>query len=111
MERFYQNLLQTQRGRAECLQEAQDFLKTLTIGDIRDEWLTRGRFAQVERVSKASAFFLKRLKHKADEFMPFSAPFYWAAFICIGDPRPMKWNVEDPPKSPLERGTFRDGTI
>ncbi len=90
MERLYHNLFKNQLGRTECLEEAQAYLRYLKVGDIRAEWLTPEAIRQVGEFSAESGFFLNNLRDKSDDFMPFCSPFYWAAFVCIGDDRRMR---------------------
>ncbi len=90
MARLYHNLFKNQLGRTECLEEAQAYLRYLKVGDIRAEWLTPEAIRQVGEFSAESGFFLNSLRDKPDDFMPFGSPFYWAAFVCIGDHRRMR---------------------
>ena len=90
MERLYHNLFQNQLGRTECLEEAQAYLRNLTLGEMREKWLTQAAIDKVSLASDKSAVFLISLSKKADNFQPFGSPFYWAAFVCIGDHRKMR---------------------
>ena len=91
--RFYQNLLghyETSRGpypagyampKAEALGEAKGWLRHLTLDQVRK--LT-GRLDGGEVRGRV------RERPSADEFSPqyrpYASPYYWAAFILIGDP-------------------------
>ncbi len=90
MERLYHNLFQNQLGRTECLEDAQAYLRNLTVGEMRNQWLTKAAIDKVSLASDASAVFLINLSKKADSFQPFGSPRYWAAFVCIGDHRKMR---------------------
>ncbi|WP_199248308.1 CHAT domain-containing protein [[Phormidium] sp. ETS-05] len=90
MERLYHNLLQKQLERTAALEDAQDYLRTLTVGEMRKTWLTEAAIEPVRLVSEKSALSLTALSKEADNFQPFSLPFYWAAFVCIGDHRKMR---------------------
>lgn len=90
MERLYHNLFKNQLGRTKCLEEAQAYLRYLKVGDIRAELLTPEAIRKVGEFSAESGFFLNSLRDKSDDFMPFNSPFYWAAFVCIGDDRRMR---------------------
>ncbi|MBO0350559.1 CHAT domain-containing protein, partial [Phormidium pseudopriestleyi FRX01] len=88
MERFYHNLFETDLGRTVALEEAQEYLKTIQVSQLRQEWLTPEAIEQVEQVSYDSAQELQELTTKPDDFMPFTGTKYWAAFVCIGNPSP-----------------------
>jgi CHAT domain-containing protein len=94
MQRFYQNLLGKREGlkaplhKAEALREAKHWLRDLSREKV--EQLT-GQFAQGEvraaEEAKAQAppkALPKPAVARGDK--PFAHPFYWAAFILIGDP-------------------------
>jgi CHAT domain-containing protein/Tfp pilus assembly protein PilF len=82
MIRFYQNLLGERPGldkplpKAEALQEAKAWLRTLTVRDVEHQLavLPRGE----EREKPAAP--VPAAVH------PYGHPYYWAAFILIGDP-------------------------
>jgi CHAT domain-containing protein len=82
MTRFYQNLLGKRRGldgplpKAEALEEAKAWLRGLTAKDVGDELARLPRGAEVERPATLVT----------KEVHPYGHPYYWAAFILIGDP-------------------------
>ncbi|MCT7955591.1 CHAT domain-containing tetratricopeptide repeat protein [Laspinema palackyanum] len=88
MERFYHNLFETDLGRTVALEEAQEYLKTLQVSQLRQDWLTPEAIAQVEQLNYDCAKQLQELTTKPDEFTPFAGTKYWAAFVCIGNPSP-----------------------
>lgn len=90
MERFYHNLFQNKLGRTKCLEEAQAYLRTLKVAEMRDSWLRAEAIGKVSVSSPASGVFLRDLSRKPDDFMPFQSPSYWAAFISIGNPGVVK---------------------
>jgi tetratricopeptide (TPR) repeat protein len=89
MERYYQNILGKRAGlkgplpRAEGLREAKQWLRSLTAAQVE---------AQVQRLPGSGA--LRSVKpavpvagaKAAGNGRPFAAPYYWAAFVLIGDP-------------------------
>jgi Tfp pilus assembly protein PilF len=96
MMRFYQNLLGKRQGlktglpRAEALHEAKSWLRHLTRGDA--ERLLAGLLDGVPRGERGSIKKALPLRKPAattavvkDE-RPFAAPYFWAAFVLIGDP-------------------------
>ena len=93
MTRFYQNLL-GRRGdgskamsRSAALADAKDWLRNLTADEVRTEvaGLERG---EVRPLAKNSGNAPRDQPSPAtpDGARPFAHPYYWAAFILIGDP-------------------------
>jgi tetratricopeptide (TPR) repeat protein len=88
MERFYQNLLIRGLSRNESLRDAQSYTRDLTIKQLRDPWLSP---EMIERLSSGNENYRRELKkwaEQSDTDRPFTAPYYWGAFICQGDPDP-----------------------
>ncbi len=85
MTRFYENLLGARAGlgagmpKAEALREAQRWLRALTRDEVEKTpaKLPRGERGKVRERTRAGA---SRTTH------PYEHPYYWAAFILIGDP-------------------------
>jgi CHAT domain-containing protein len=83
MTRFYQNLLGKRPGldkpmaKAEALHEAKAWLRGLTAKEVDQRLAELPRGAEVERPSAPAPAALH----------PYAHPYYWAAFILIGDPR------------------------
>jgi tetratricopeptide (TPR) repeat protein len=81
MVRFYQNLLGKRDGlkaplpKAEALAEAKEWLRNLSAKEVKVE---------VERLPRGKAEKPVPLRKEA---RPFAHPYYWAAFVLIGDPR------------------------
>jgi tetratricopeptide (TPR) repeat protein len=81
MVRFYQNLLGKRDGlkgpmpKAEALYEAKDWLRNLSAKEVK---------AEAERLPRGKADRPVPLRKEA---RPFARPYYWAAFVLIGDPR------------------------
>jgi CHAT domain-containing protein len=86
MVRFYQNLLGKRDGlkqplpKAEALQEAKHWLRKLTAKEVEHH---------MARLPAAERGQPRPLKLAATEpaVQPFVHPYYWAAFILIGDPQ------------------------
>jgi CHAT domain-containing protein/Tfp pilus assembly protein PilF len=85
MARFYKNLLgKASEGprppcaKAEALREAKEWLRTLTGEQVAEEV---ARLPQVERGVERS-----RAGGAGPEARPYAHPYYWSAFILIGDP-------------------------
>jgi tetratricopeptide (TPR) repeat protein len=86
MVRFYENLLGRRAGlktplpKAEALAEAKRWLRGLTAKEA--ERLTKN-LPSAERIGTASG----RPRPATASARPYEHPYYWAAFILIGDPR------------------------
>jgi CHAT domain-containing protein/tetratricopeptide (TPR) repeat protein len=93
MVRFYQNLLGKRPGlsiplpKAEALHEAKEWLRNLTQDQVGDELaaLDRGEVRPLVKTdglaTGKSSFYSKMAGVR-----PYAHPYYWAAFILIGDP-------------------------
>jgi CHAT domain-containing protein len=84
MQRFYQNLLGKRAGldapltKAEALREAKHWLRDLTADQIGREV---ARLPPLERGGER-----RKEVAVADAARPYGHPYYWSAFILIGDP-------------------------
>jgi CHAT domain-containing protein len=89
MTRFYENVLgkraglKAPLGRAEALREAGVWLRGLS----REEALLRLGVLS-EGVPRGSLKYLPTVPRRAKEKgeRPFDHPYYWAAFVLLGDP-------------------------
>src|SRR5262249_20598631 len=93
MRRFYQNVLGKRQGlkapmgRAEALKDAKDWLRKLdrkeALRELAEltEGLPRGERSKV----KAELPLVKEGAAKSDR--PFEHPYFWAAFVLVGDHR------------------------
>jgi tetratricopeptide (TPR) repeat protein/CHAT domain-containing protein len=90
MEQFYENLLTARLSRLESLKKAKLHLRTLTVGDIRDRWLKRDSIDAFSGEDEKSRDYLEQIAVQSDEFQPFADPYFWGAFVCQGDPGPLK---------------------
>ncbi len=85
MVRFYENVLGKRPGlkgpmpKAEALKEAKSWLRNLTAKEIETE---AARLPSLERVGTRPG-----VVRPGSGPRPFAHPYYWAAFILIGDPR------------------------
>ncbi len=91
MERFYYYLLELKLSKAEALKKAKYDVRNLTIAQMRSQWLTEEAIEWTETHSKNIAAHLRQLSQKSDDSeRPYEHPSYWAAFICLGNPAPLK---------------------
>jgi CHAT domain-containing protein len=92
MARFYENLLGKRKGtkplrRAEALAEAKTWLRNLSRAEatkrlaVLVDGIPRGK-----RGSIKAALPTHKLDAPRGDDRPFTAPYYWAAFVLIGDP-------------------------
>jgi CHAT domain-containing protein len=93
MARFYQNLLGKRPGqshplpKAEALHEAKQWLRNLTQDEVGGElaMLDRGPERPLAKPSSPSTGEAAP-SFKPSGVRPYAYPYYWAAFILIGDP-------------------------
>ncbi len=93
MSRFYQNLLGKRMGlaksmpKAEALSEAMKWLRRLTAEEIDSELaaLERGEVRPLAKGKDAPAR-KEASPTKSSAFRPYDHPYYWAAFVLVGDP-------------------------
>src|SRR5262249_28131102 len=83
MVRFYENLLGKRKGlkpmpKAQALQEAKTWLRNLTVKEAEK------LVAQLPKVDRGKQ--RERSLPESGVVRPFEHPYYWAAFILIGDP-------------------------
>jgi CHAT domain-containing protein len=90
MTRFYQNLLGKRpelskpMPKAEALHEAKGWLRNLTVDEVGSELaaLDRGSVRPLADKSGAAAPAARSAGER-----PYAHPYYWAAFILVGDPK------------------------
>jgi hypothetical protein len=93
MTRFYQNLLGKRAGaakpmpKAEALQEAKQWLRSLTVDQVDGELaaLERGEVRPLVREKGAPAR-KEEPAPKSSSTKPYEHPHFWAAFVLVGDP-------------------------
>jgi CHAT domain-containing protein len=93
MTRLYQNLLSNRLGlskpmpKAEALYEAKEWLRNLTQDEVGSELAALDR-GDVRPLAAASGPAPRDLppSSKSAGVRPYAHPYYWAAFILIGDP-------------------------
>ncbi|MGO9922752.1 MAG: tetratricopeptide repeat protein [Isosphaeraceae bacterium] len=93
MTRFYQNLLGKRPGlskpmpKAEALREAKQWLRSLTADQIDSELagLSRGDVRPLAKVDDTTSPGA-RASPKSSGRHPYDHPFFWAAFVLVGDP-------------------------
>jgi CHAT domain-containing protein len=89
MEKFYTHLLHG-HGRAHALRQAQDELRRLTVGELRADWLAPEMILRLAAGGPGVENYLEDLADRPDEYRPFDHPYFWGAFICQGDPTPLR---------------------
>ncbi len=93
MTQFYQNMLGKRAGlskampKAEALQEAKQWLRTLTAPQVDGELaaLERGELRPLARGKGASARN-EATNPNSGSAKPYEHPYFWAAFVLVGDP-------------------------
>ena len=89
MDRLYDNLLNKRLPRDESLHESQRYLRDVTIGEIRKDWLSQDMIERLAAGNTGMHKELDTLAKKPDDHRPFSHPLYWGAFICQGEIAPL----------------------
>jgi tetratricopeptide (TPR) repeat protein len=87
MERFFTNLHEG-LGRAEALQEAQNYIRTITVKDLQQSDL--GQKLLDELVEKN---FLPQDLQFCQSDKPLAHPFFWGAWVCQGDTTPISSEI------------------
>lgn len=87
MERFYQNLLFKKIGRNSALKEAKKYIRNLRVSDLRDSWLSE---EFISNLPSDLQEYLNDLSTFPNDYKPFEHPYFWGAFICQGDPKPLQ---------------------
>jgi len=93
MSRFYQNLLGKRPAlskpmpKAEALQEAKQWLRSLTVGQIDGELaaLSRGDVRPLAK-DNGDPFGNSPSSPRSGGKRPYDHPYFWAAFVLVGDP-------------------------
>src|SRR5262249_39348246 len=93
MTRFYQNMLGKRSGlsrampTAEALQEAKQWLRTLTVDQVDGELAAFER-GEMRRLTREKGVPARREApaSKSSTIKPYDHPYYWAAFVLVGDP-------------------------
>jgi tetratricopeptide (TPR) repeat protein len=93
MVRFYQNLLGRRSGlsgplpKAEALREAKVWLRNLTADEVGSELAAQDR-GEPRKLAKDSGGAAQGASPSANsgEVRPYAHPYYWAAFVLVGNP-------------------------
>jgi CHAT domain-containing protein len=89
MDRFYDNLLSRGLDRDLALREAQRATRDVTVGQLKQEWLTPSTLDRLAAGDAETRRSLENLAAKPADHQPFAQPLYWGAFICQGDTAPL----------------------
>lgn len=88
MTRLYENLIEARMPRDEALRQAQHYLRQLSVGQLRSRWFNTESVKRLADDANARAAIEGYLAH-ADPYQPFDHPYYWAAFILLGNTTPL----------------------
>ena len=84
MGQFYHYYLEKKKPVGEALELAKRYVCNLTVGEMRDTWLTDEKIEYVGKYTVESQEKLKELCDKSDDYKPYRHPKYWGAFIYLG---------------------------
>jgi hypothetical protein len=91
MVKFYENL-RDGYSRCHALLAAQDYVRRVTIGELRKSWLTT---EMIDKFAGGNGQAITELEREyvrmPDEHRPFAHPFFWGALISEGDPSRLEW--------------------
>jgi hypothetical protein len=82
MERFFTNLRQG-LGRADALQDAQNYIRTITVKQLQQSDLGRSVLEELKNLIPQDYQFCQ-------DDRPIEHPYFWGAWVCQGDTTPMK---------------------
>ncbi|WP_207682746.1 CHAT domain-containing protein [Desulfonema magnum] len=85
MQRLYDNIIAKNMGKAAALREAQQYVRDMTVKEIRPIIETRIERSGNEDEKPAYFMLLGEYDNKPDEERPFAHPYYWGAFTCAGN--------------------------
>jgi len=77
MERFFTNLQQG-LGRVDALQDAQNYIRTITVKDLQQSSLGLAVLEELEKL-------LPQNHHFCQDNRPLEHPYFWGAWVCQGD--------------------------
>jgi CHAT domain-containing protein len=80
MERFINNL-QRGLGRGDALQDAQNYIRTITVVELQESEAGRQVLIELQEYGKLS----RKVVANQPDFTPLAHPYYWGAWICQGD--------------------------
>jgi tetratricopeptide (TPR) repeat protein/CHAT domain-containing protein len=88
MVRLYRQLL-AGGSKADALREAQNFVRDVTVRELRSDWLIPEVIDHLAAGNPDARADLLSLVNRPDDDRPFADPYYWGAFILQGDPGPL----------------------
>jgi CHAT domain-containing protein len=77
MERFFTNLQQG-LGRADALQDAQNYIRTITVNELQQSSLGLAVLEELEKLLPQEHQFCQ-------DDRPLEHPYFWGAWVCQGD--------------------------
>ncbi|WP_171815780.1 CHAT domain-containing tetratricopeptide repeat protein [Anabaena cylindrica] len=84
MGQFYHYYLEDKQPVGKALELAKRYVCNLTVGEMRDTWLTDEKIEYVGRYSEGMEDKLRILRNNSDDYQPYRHPKYWGAFIYLG---------------------------
>ena len=84
MGQFYHYYLEDKLPVGKALERAKRYVCNLTVGQMRDTWLTDEKIEYVGRYSEGMEDKLRVLSNDPDDYQPYKHPKYWGAFIYLG---------------------------
>lgn len=95
MERFFNNLQQSGMKRDKALQEAQNYIRNLTIFELLQSELGLEVLEELAEGKNLKVEFIRHWDENQKNQKPLSHPFYWAAWICQGETTPLPSTLKE----------------
>lgn len=89
MTRLYENLIEARMPRDEALRQAQHYLRQLSVGQLRDRWFNIESVRRLAASNTTVRVAVDQYLAQPDTYHPFDHPYYWAAFILLGETSPL----------------------
>jgi len=101
MERFYAHLLDENAAPDVALRQAQEYLRTVTVGQLQQTWFTEETLALLDEIANDAAredlpqihywqaFVEENRRSRDREERLYASPRYWGAFVIQGSLQPL----------------------
>ncbi|HBY75755.1 MAG TPA: hypothetical protein DEG47_01805, partial [Cyanobacteria bacterium UBA11148] len=92
MDRFFSNLHQG-LGRAAALEDAQNYIRTITVKELQQFPLGQHVLEELNTVIAHSNDINPQNNNFSQEDTPLAHPYFWGAWVCQGDTTPMTLSI------------------
>ncbi|HBL13592.1 MAG TPA: hypothetical protein DD379_19775 [Cyanobacteria bacterium UBA11162] len=92
MDRFFSNLHQG-LGRAAALEDAQNYIRTITVQELQQSPLGRHVLDELNKFVAHSNEINSQTDYFSQDDTPLAHPYFWGAWVCQGDTTPMTLSI------------------